>query len=95
VGIAADELPHIFTRFFRGSPVSLTGRALRVPGTGQGLTIGRQIIEAHGGRIYVRSSVGVGTAVYFTLPLTASVSLELPTTQGEKSVRVRRAQSPN
>ncbi|MFN8449413.1 MAG: ATP-binding protein [Anaerolineae bacterium] len=91
VGIAADELPHIFTRFFRGSPISVTGRALRVPGTGQGLTIARQIIEAHGGRIYVRSSVGVGTAVYFTLPLTASVSLELPT-HGEKPVKVRRSE---
>ncbi len=88
VGIASDELPHIFTRFFRGAPVSVTGRTLRVPGTGQGLTIARQIIEAHGGRIYVRSSVGVGTAVYFTLPLTASISLELPT---DKSIRVRRS----
>ena len=69
VGIAADELPQVFTRFYRGTPVSVTGRALRVPGTGQGLTIARQIIETHGGRIYLRSSPGVGTAVYFTLPM--------------------------
>jgi len=69
VGIAADELPHVFTRFYRGNPVSVTGRALRVPGTGQGLTIARQIIETHNGRIYLRSSPGVGTAVYFTLPM--------------------------
>ena len=76
VGIAADELPHVFGRFFRGTPVSVTGRALRVPGTGQGLTIARQIIEAHRGRIYLRSSPGVGTAVYFTLPLSEVPVLE-------------------
>jgi signal transduction histidine kinase len=69
VGIAADELPHVFARFYRGNPVSVTGRALRVPGTGQGLTIARQIIESNNGRIYLRSSPGVGTAVYFTLPM--------------------------
>ncbi|MBE2267320.1 MAG: HAMP domain-containing protein, partial [Anaerolinea sp.] len=69
-GIAADELPHIFTRFYRGNPVAKNGRPLRVPGTGQGLTISKTIIEAHGGAITVRSQPGVGTAVYFTLPLT-------------------------
>ena len=37
-------------------------------GTGQGLTIARQIIEASGGRITLRSALGVGTAVYLTLP---------------------------
>jgi two-component system sensor histidine kinase BaeS len=77
VGIAAEELPNIFTRFYRGNPVSANGRTLRVPGTGQGLTIARQIIEAHSGRISIRSTPGVGTAVYFTLPMTESaVSLE-------------------
>lgn len=75
VGIAADELPQVFTRFFRGTPTSVTGRALRVPGTGQGLTIARQIIEAHGGKISLRSSPGIGTAVYFTLPLSESEKL--------------------
>ncbi|MEP7290660.1 MAG: ATP-binding protein [Chloroflexota bacterium] len=75
VGIASDELPHVFTRFFRGTPVSVSGRALRVPGTGQGLTVARQIIETLGGKLYLRSSVGVGTAVYFTLPLSAAIPL--------------------
>jgi len=89
VGIAADELPNVFTRFYRGTPVSVTGRALRVPGTGQGMTIARQIIEAHGGRISLRSSPGVGTAVYFTLQLTAPVSLELVTEGDEETIRLR------
>ncbi len=78
VGIAPDELPHVFTRFFRGSPVTPAGRAIHVPGMGQGLTVARQIIEAHGGRVEIRSKPEQGTAVFFALPLTASVGLELP-----------------
>ncbi len=79
VGIAPDELPHVFVRFYRGNPVAPSGRPLRVPGTGQGLSTARQIIEAHGGQIGIQSKLNVGTAVDFTLPLTAPVSLELPT----------------
>jgi signal transduction histidine kinase len=78
VGISREELPHVFTRFFRGKPVTAEGRAIRVPGSGQGLTIARQIFEAHGGSISIKSKPNVGTAVYFTIPLTSPVSLELP-----------------
>lgn len=78
VGIAKDELPHVFTRFYRGNPATEGGRALRVPGSGQGLSIARHIIEMHGGSIRLKSSQWVGTAVYVALPLTAPVSLELP-----------------
>ncbi len=78
VGISPEDLPQVFTRFFRGTPVTAGGRVIRVPGTGQGLTLARQIIEAHGGRIEIRSKPGQGTAVYFTLPLTAPVHLTLP-----------------
>ena len=78
VGIKEDELQHIFTRFYRGTPTTSNGRMIRVPGTGQGLSVARHIIESHGGRIHIKSTVGVGTAVYFTLPLTAPMSLELP-----------------
>lgn len=78
VGIAPEELPHVFVRFYRGNPIAPSGRPLRVPGTGQGLSTARQIIEAHGGRIGIMSKLNVGTAVDFTLPLTAPVSLELP-----------------
>ena len=78
VGISREELPHVFTRFFRGKPVTAEGRAIRVPGSGQGLTIARQIFEAHGGSINIKSKPDVGTAVYFTIPLTSPVSLELP-----------------
>jgi two-component system sensor histidine kinase VicK len=79
VGIAPDELSHVFTRFYRGNPTTESGRVLRVPGTGQGLTVARQIIEAHGGTISIKSTRFVGTAVNIALPLTAPVSLQLPT----------------
>ncbi len=69
-GIAADELPHVFTRFYRGTPTTTGGRVIRVPGAGQGLTLAKEIIEGHGGTITIRSQVGMGTAVYFTLPTT-------------------------
>ena len=78
VGISPADLPNVFTRFYRGTPMTPNGRLLRVPGTGQGLATAKAIIESHGGSIQIKSKVGVGTAVYFTLPLTAPVSLALP-----------------
>lgn len=78
VGIAPAELPQVFTRFYRGNPVTDGGRAIRVPGTGQGLSTAKQIFEAHGGSISIKSRPGVGTAVYFTIPLTAPVGIQLP-----------------
>ncbi|CAG1770402.1 partial Sensor histidine kinase ResE, partial [uncultured bacterium] len=78
VGILPADLSNLFTRFFRGTPTAPDGKVIHVPGTGQGLSVARQIIEAHGGRIHVKSTPSVGTAVYFTLPLTSPVSIELP-----------------
>ncbi|MDF1525399.1 MAG: ATP-binding protein [bacterium] len=56
-GISDEELPHIFERFFRG-----TGGGL-----GLGLTIVRELVDAHGGEISVHSRVGEGTSVRVTL----------------------------
>ena len=78
VGIAHDDLPHLFTPFYRGTPVTEDGDVIRVPGMGQGLNVAQQIIEAHGGSIRVKSRQHVGSAVYFSLPLTASEGLSLP-----------------
>jgi signal transduction histidine kinase len=77
-GIRPEELPHVFTRFYRGTPTLADGTVIRTPGAGQGLSVSKQIIEAHGGAIEIKSKPGVGTAVYFTLPLTAPVTLALP-----------------
>ncbi|MEO6527567.1 MAG: PAS domain-containing sensor histidine kinase [Gemmatimonadaceae bacterium] len=64
-GIPADQLPHVFERFFQ---VSRAGRAIR-HGAGLGLPISRGIVEAHGGNIWIESTPGVGTRVRFSLPL--------------------------
>jgi signal transduction histidine kinase len=66
VGIAAVDLPHIFEAFYRGRGRS----ASAVPGSGLGLTIVRQIAEAHGGRITVDARQPSGAA--FTLELPAA-----------------------
>lgn len=64
-GIAADELPHIFRRFWR-SPKS---RSQKYSGTGIGLAICRRLVELHGGEIFVESQLGVGSTFKFFLPL--------------------------
>ena len=75
VGILKDERNYIFTRFYRGTPTSLEGEVIRVPGMGQGLFIAKQIVEAHAGKIKLKSTQGVGTAVYISLPLTSGYEL--------------------
>jgi signal transduction histidine kinase len=64
LGIPADDLPHVFERFFRGSNVAQASA-----GTGLGLSGARQIIEQHGGQIDLDSELGVGTRVTIRLPL--------------------------
>lgn len=63
-GIAAEDLPHLFERFYR-----IGGDAAR--GTGLGLHICRKIVEAHGGRIAVESAPGKGSRFTVFLPLEA------------------------
>lgn len=77
-GIAADELPKVTTRFYRGNPTLQDGSIIRTPGMGQGLYVAKHLIEAHGGLLKVRSKPQVGTAVYFALPLTSAVAMDLP-----------------
>jgi len=57
VGIAPDDLRHIFTRFWRGDP----SRSPATGGTGIGLAIVRELVRAHEGRVDVESTVGVGS----------------------------------
>jgi signal transduction histidine kinase len=83
VGIIKDELTKVFTRFFRGTPIKPNGDVIRTPGMGQGLHIAKQIFESHGGRIQIKSAVGIGTAVYMALPLTAPIGMELPQFQAD------------
>jgi signal transduction histidine kinase len=64
VGIDADELPHIFERFYRGSQAN----EARGSGSGLGLAIVHSIVDMHGGSIEVESHVGIGSRFTVTLP---------------------------
>ena len=63
-GIPAEYLSRVFDRFFR-----VPGRATK--GSGLGLTIAREIVQAHDGAIGVASEVGHGSRFWFTLPVAA------------------------
>jgi two-component system phosphate regulon sensor histidine kinase PhoR len=63
-GIPAEDLPHVFERFYRVDK----GRSREKGGTGLGLSIVKHIVQLHGGRVWAESRVGEGTAFFFTLP---------------------------
>ncbi|MBI2941742.1 MAG: GAF domain-containing protein [Chloroflexi bacterium] len=66
-GIPPEEIPHLFTRFYR----TRGAQAGRTAGVGLGLYIARGLVEAHGGRIWATSSPGQTTTFAFTLPVAA------------------------
>jgi two-component system sensor histidine kinase GlrK len=63
-GIAPEDLPHIFERFYQGRTHSKNVAA----GSGLGLALAKKVVEAHRGRIWVESEIGKGTSVRFVLP---------------------------
>ena len=65
-GISAEDLPHIFERFYQGKNKAKNTSA----GSGLGLALAKKVVEAHGGRIWIESEVGKGTTVRFILRLT-------------------------
>jgi two-component system OmpR family sensor kinase len=64
IGIAADELPYIFDRFYRTDK----SRSRATGGSGLGLALVREIVEAHGGTVQAESAPEVGTEITFCLP---------------------------
>ena len=63
-GVAEDDLPHIFEKFYRGADDSRAS----LSGTGLGLHISRSLVEAHGGRVWLNSTPGEGAIAGFWLP---------------------------
>ena len=70
VGIPEDAVGHIFEKFYR-----VRDHETKAIGTGLGLSICKKIIQGHGGTIQIKSQVGIGTTIIFSLP---RVSKTLP-----------------
>jgi signal transduction histidine kinase len=68
IGIPADDIPRLFEKFFRAANV----QSAAIPGVGLGLSIARQIVEAHAGTIEVESVVGTRTTLTVRLPAALS-----------------------
>jgi signal transduction histidine kinase len=64
MGIDAKDVPHVFEPFYRGQ----RALAAQIEGSGVGLSLVKQIVEAHGGSINVKSTLGVGSTFMISLP---------------------------
>jgi signal transduction histidine kinase len=69
-GIPADRLPHVFDRYWQAQET-------RSAGSGLGLYIAHEIVQAHGGRLWVESEVGVGSVFRFTVPVAQASERQL------------------
>jgi len=65
IGIPREDLVRVFERFYRVDK----GRSHELGGTGLGLSIVKHIVQAHGGRVWAESQLGIGSTFYFTLPI--------------------------
>jgi two-component system sensor histidine kinase BaeS len=83
-GISADDLPHIFDRFYRAD----RSRSRHRGGAGLGLAIVKWIAEAHGGQIEVTSTPGAGSQFTLLLPLDPHIPEEALQFIHERSVPI-------
>jgi two-component system sensor histidine kinase MprB len=75
-GIATEDLPHVFERFYRAS----SARAM--PGSGLGLAIVRQVVTAHGGMVDASIAADGGTVIHLELPIVSEVEAEAEAAEG-------------
>jgi signal transduction histidine kinase len=71
-GIAPEDLPHVFERFWRVDRARARGNrpyGIHGGGTGLGLSVAQSLVKAHGGDIWVESAPGQGSTFSFTLPI--------------------------
>ncbi|MGQ9716369.1 MAG: ATP-binding protein [Anaerolineae bacterium] len=71
-GIAPEDRPRVFQRFYRADKPLIPG----LGETGVGMAIAKALVEAHGGRIWVESEMGVGSTFHFILPVTGLDSVK-------------------
>lgn len=72
MGIPEDDIPRLFERFYRVEKARTTDSG----GSGLGLAISKEIVDSHGGKIWVQSEVDKGTKMYVYLPYTSKLSLD-------------------
>jgi signal transduction histidine kinase len=91
-GIAADDLPHIFDKFYRGRHVAAPtgydygvecGEPAEVPGVGLGLYLAKSVVKEIGGRINVASTPGVGSVFTISLPTWNNANTNLEAQKAE------------
>ena len=68
IGLAPEMLPQLFRKFFRAGNAATR----KIGGTGLGLALVKQIIEAHGGQVWVESTQGAGSTFSFSLPISTA-----------------------
>jgi signal transduction histidine kinase len=81
LGISSSDIPHIFEPFYRGHQAV----AAQIEGSGVGLSLVKQIVEAHGGNINMKSALGKGSTFTFSLPIAPPGTLNTEVTEGDKS----------
>ena len=70
MGIPAEDIPRLFERFYRVEKA----RTSDAGGTGLGLAITKEIVDAHGGQIWVESELGKGTSTWIRIPYECRLS---------------------